>query len=105
MSGYHQAAARMGDRGIMLCDTMDPVCAMAYGLGMETFMILTWQERKTIRKYMDIVLERLLIEIRGKLEAGAGPLWRIYGPEYITPPYFPREAFEELVVKYGQTDH
>lgn len=102
MSGFEQAQMRLGDRGVMLCDTMDPVCAMAYAFGMENFLVLAWKHRDAVKKYMDIALERLLIEIRCKLEKGAGPLWRIYGPEYITPPYFPPEVFRELVSVYDK---
>ncbi len=102
MNSFYLASKQMRDRGIMLCDTMDPVCAMAYGLDFEPFMIMAWQERSKLRKYMDIVLDRLLQELRDKLEQGAGPLWRIYGPEYISPPYFPPEVFRELVVNYDK---
>ncbi len=102
MSRFHQGLERMGERGIMLCDTLDPVCALAYGLGMERFLILAWEERTRIKKLMDVVLERLLIEIREKLDQGAGPLWRIYGPEYVSPPYFPPRVFKELVVAYDK---
>ncbi len=102
MSGFERSKAKLGDRGIMLCDTLDPICAMAYGFGMEEFLILAWRERDTLKKYMDVVLERLLIEIEDKLKKGAGPLWRIYGPEYATPPYLPSDAFRELVVAYDK---
>jgi len=102
MTRYRQIEARMGDRGLMLCDTLDPVCALAYGFGFESFMIYAWQERERVKKCMDAVLERLLIELRHKLELGAGPIWRIYGPEYISPPYFPVEAFRELVAAYDK---
>ena len=102
MSGYQAAESRMGDRGIMLCDTADPVCVMADGLGFETFMIHAWQDGKRLKKCMDIALERLLVEMRYKLEQGAGPLWRIYGPEYVSPAYFPLDAFREFVVDYDK---
>ena len=29
-----------------------------------------------------------------------GRLWRIYGPEYATPPFLPPHLFEEYVVRY-----
>ncbi len=102
MKQFHESKKRLGDRGIMLCDTMDPVCALAYGMGFEEFMISAWQDRERMKKCMDIILERLLIALRYQLEQGAGPLWRIYGPEYISPPYFPTEAFKELVVEYDK---
>ncbi|RJP22096.1 MAG: hypothetical protein C4527_22470 [Candidatus Omnitrophota bacterium] len=102
MSSFEQAVARLGDRGVMLCDTMDPVCTMAYALDFEPFMILAWQERARLRKFMDLALERLHAELRYKLEHGAGPVWRIYGPEYISPPYFPPDVFRELVLEYDK---
>lgn len=102
MASFHEAEAKVGDRGIILCDTFDPVCEMAGGFDFEPFMIHAWQDRSRMRKCMDVVLERLLIDLRAKLEGGAGPIWRIYGPEYVTPPYFPPDAFRELVIAYDK---
>ncbi len=102
MSGFHRAEERLGDRGIVLCDTADPICMVAGWFDFEPFMTITWEYRKKVRYLMDVLLERLLIELRYKLEHGAGPIWRIYGPEYVTQPYFPPEAFTELVVNYDR---
>lgn len=90
----------LGDRGIVMVDTEDPVCAVAALLSMEDFTILAMTETKLCHR----LLEKCARYIQHRTEQVAkqfpGRLWRIYGPEYATEPYLPPRLFDEYVVRY-----
>ena len=92
----------LGDRGIVMVDTEDPVCAVASLFKMEEFAMFAFTEKDLCHK----MLEKNARYIHKRAEIVArdfpGHLWRIYGPEYVTPPFFPVDFFEEFVVKYDQ---
>ena len=90
----------LGDTGIVMVDTADPLCLAAGLFDMGTFTIIAMTEPKLFHQ----VLERFAGILQQKIEAIAkavpGRLWRIYGPEYASPPYLPPRLFREYVVKY-----
>lgn len=90
----------LGDRGIVMIDTEDPVCAVASLFDLGTFTIFALTEQKLCHR----LLEKLARYIYKRTEKTAkefpGRLWRIYGPEYITEPFLPPDLFNEYVVKY-----
>jgi len=91
---------KLGDSGIVMVDTEDPVCAVASLFNLEDFTIFAYTERELCHK----LLEKHARYIHKRTEKVArefpGRLWRIYGPEYITEPFLPSPFFEEYVVKY-----
>ncbi|MCE5344670.1 MAG: hypothetical protein LLG13_00090 [Bacteroidales bacterium] len=91
---------KLGDRGIVLVDTEDPVCAVASLFTLENFTIFAFTEQALCHK----LLEKHAVYIHKRTEHVArefpGRLWRIYGPEYITEPFLPSTFFEEYVVRY-----
>ncbi len=93
---------RMGDRGIMVVDVDDPICAMAELFEFGEFLIQTSINPKAILYAMDVLIERDLAILKEALEKGAGPAWRLVGPEYGTPPYLPVEAFRMFVADYDR---
>jgi hypothetical protein len=90
----------LGDRGIVMVDTEDPVCAVAGLFGLETFTVFALTERRRCHR----LLERHAARIQRRTERVAadfpGRLWRIYGPEYVTEPFLPPYLFDEYVVRY-----
>jgi uroporphyrinogen-III decarboxylase len=91
---------RLGDRGIVMVDTEDPICAAALLFAMEDFLVVAMTERKLFHR----LLEKLSSHIYNRTETASaqfpGRLWRIYGPEFATEPYLPPRLFEEYVVRY-----
>jgi hypothetical protein len=91
---------KLGDRGIVMVDTEDPVCAVASLFSLEAFTIIALTEKILCHK----LLEKHARYIHKRTEKVArefpGRLWRIYGPEYITEPFLPPSLFDEYVVKY-----
>jgi len=90
----------LGESGIIMVDTEDPICAAASLFSMEDFTILALTEQKLFHR----LLEKLSGHIQARTEKTAkafpGHLWRIYGPEYATEPYLPPHLFKEYVVRY-----
>ena len=91
---------KLGDSGIVMVDTEDPVCAVAALFNLEDFTIFAFTEPVLCHK----LLEKHARYIHKRTERVAkefpGRLWRIYGPEYITEPFLPSSFFEDYVVRY-----
>ena len=91
---------KLGERGIVMVDTEDPVCAVASLFQLEVFTIFAFTEQDLCHK----MLEKHARYIHKRTEQVAkefpGRLWRIYGPEYITEPFLPSTFFDDYVVKY-----
>ncbi|MHC4727249.1 MAG: uroporphyrinogen decarboxylase family protein [Planctomycetota bacterium] len=91
---------KLSDRGIIMVDTEDPICAAASLFSMEDFTVVAMTEQKLFHR----LLEKLSVHIQTRTEKTAkefsGHLWRIYGPEYATEPYLPPNLFKEYVVRY-----
>ncbi|MHC4741182.1 MAG: uroporphyrinogen decarboxylase family protein [Planctomycetota bacterium] len=91
---------RIGERGIVMVDTEDPICAAAVLFSMEDYMILAMTEQKLFHQ----LLEKLALHIHARTEDVSrrfpGRLWRIYGPEFAAEPYLPPNLFDEYVVRY-----
>jgi len=92
--------AAVGDRGLVLCDTGDAVGNIFYLFEFGDFMVNAMTEPERIRALCDHAHQEVMHRLRGMLEAGCGPLYRIWGPESCTPPYLPPSAFREFVVPY-----
>lgn len=91
---------KLGDRGIILVDTEDPLCAVASLFNLEDFTILAYTDQDLCHK----LLEKHARFIHKRTEKVAnefpGRFWRIYGPEYATEPFLPASFFNEYVVRY-----
>jgi len=90
----------LGERGLVMVDTEDPLCAAAGLFSQTDYAITAMTERKLFHR----LLEKCARYIHRRTEEVArrfpGRLWRIYGPEYATEPYLPPELFVEYVVRY-----
>ena len=95
-----EADMKLGDKGIIMVDTDDPICAAAVLFAMEDFTIIALTEQKLFHR----LLEKHAHYIHARTEKVAkdfpGHLWRIYGPEFATEPYLPPNLFDEYVVRY-----
>ena len=91
---------KLGDKGIIMVDTEDPVCAVAALFSLEDFSVFAYTEQELFHK----LLEKHSGYIHKRTERVArefpGRLWRIYGPEYVTEPLLPPPFFRDYVVKY-----
>jgi hypothetical protein len=98
--GVQEAEGRLGESGIVMIDTADPLCMAASLFAMEDYTVIAL----TAPGLFHQLLERFAILLEARTEAIAralpGRLWRIYGPEYASPPYLPPRLFQEYVVRY-----
>jgi hypothetical protein len=91
---------RLGDRGIVMVDTEDPICAAASLFSMEDFTVIALTEQKLFHRLLEKVARPLYDRTEETARAFPDHLWRIYGPEYVTEPYLPPHLFKEYVVRY-----
>ncbi|MCJ7532781.1 MAG: hypothetical protein MUO64_17385 [Anaerolineales bacterium] len=100
ISGVLQVEETLGESGIVMIDTPDPLCEAAQLFHLADYLIIAFTEPGLFHR----LLERFAILLYQKTEAVAralpGRLWRIYGPEYASPPYLPPRLFQEFVVRY-----
>ena len=92
--------AELGDRGIVMVDTEDPLCAAAALLSMQDYTVIALTEPALFHRLLRQQARRIHWRTEQVSRLLPGRLWRIYGPEYATPPYLPPRLFEEYVVRY-----
>ena len=90
----------LGDSGIVMLDTPDPLCKIAPLFDMAEYTIIGLTEQDLMLKALDRAAETLYPQIEKICEALPGRLWRIFGPEYASPPYLPPRLFKEYVTRY-----
>jgi len=91
---------KLGDRGIVMVDTEDPICTAAYLFSMEDFTVVALTEQKLFHRLLEKLSRHIYRRTEITAKGFAGHLWRIYGPEYATEPYLPPYLFREYVVRY-----
>jgi uroporphyrinogen-III decarboxylase len=100
VTGLIEEDQQLGERGIVMVDTEDPICAAASLFSMEDYTVVALTEQRLFHR----LLEKLSRHIYTRTERTAvefpGHLWRIYGPEYAAEPYLPPHLFAEYVVRY-----
>jgi hypothetical protein len=100
ISGFLEAEKALGDSGIVMIDTPDPLCLAAELFDLGTYTIIALMESELFHQ----LLERFSTYLQKKTELVGrmlpGRLWRIYGPEFASSPHLPPHLFREYVVKY-----
>jgi len=99
---FLKVEADLGDTGIAMVDTPDPLCLAAELFAMQDYLVLASSEPALFHR----ILERMSRWVYGWTEAVAqalpGRLWRIVGPEYAGAPYLPPKLFREFVTRYDR---
>lgn len=92
--------AALGDRGIVMVDTEDPLCAAAALMRLEDYTVLAFTEPRLFHRLLEKMARRIQPRTAEVSRRFPGRLWRIYGPEYASEPYLPPRLFREYVVRY-----
>jgi len=100
VAGLIEEDRKLGDRGIVMVDTEDPLCAAAYLFSMEDFTVVALTEQKLFHRLLEKLSRHIYTRTQETAEKFPGHLWRIYGPEYAAEPYLPPHLFEQYVVRY-----
>ncbi len=90
----------LGDRGIVMVDSEDPLCAAAALLSLEDYTVLAFTEPALFHRLLEKMARRILPRTAEVSRRFPGRLWRIYGPEYASEPLLPPAMFGEYVVRY-----
>ena len=96
------AERRLGESGIVMLDTPDPLCLAAGMFDLGQFTVLAMTEPALFHSLIEWHARALLRRTEAIAEALPGRLWRIFGPEYAAPPYLPPTLFREYVVRYDE---
>ncbi len=97
-----EADRSIGERGLVMLDTADPLCLAASLFAMDTFVTLAYTEHELFDALLRKLAAPLLKRTQAISVACPGHLWRIFGPEYATEPYLPPDRFEAYVVRYTE---
>ena len=93
---------QLGEDGIIMIDTPDPLCMAADLFSMEQFTIVAMTESDLFHRLLKRFSGWMLPRTEAIARALPGRLWRIFGPEYASPPYLPPKLFYEYVVQYDK---
>jgi hypothetical protein len=96
------AESELGDSGIVMIDTGDPICAAAALFDLGTYTVLASTESRWFRELLELFAKGIFYRTQAVATALPGRLWRIYGPEYASPPYLHPVHFHDYVTKYDQ---
>ena len=91
---------RLGDRGLVMVDTEDPLCMAATLFSMEDYTVLALTEPRLFHRLLEKLARHIHVRTAAIARELPGRLWRIYGPEFATEPYLPPHLFAEYVGRY-----
>ena len=91
---------RLGGSGIVLGDIPDALCLTVQLFGFAEFLKIYMKNKGIVMELMDFFHERIFTYLRHLLEEGVVTLYRIFGPEYATPPFLNPREFDRLVTSY-----
>jgi hypothetical protein len=101
-SDYERIKSEVGDNGIVMASTGDPLLLAAELMELGEFTVWAMTEADHFEKTLQILHERYQSYVQNMLETCVVDLYRICGPEYATPPYLPPSLFERFVLKYDR---
>ena len=94
------ADEEIGELGIVMVDTADPICMAASLFSMANYTVIAFTEQELFHRLLEKWARILHPRVEKVAREFPGHLWRICGPEYATEPYLPPRLFEEYVVRY-----
>ena len=90
----------LGDSGIVMLDTGDPICCVAPLFELGTFTVIATTEPELFHRALERAAAPLYEMIEAVAKALPERLWRICGPEYASVPYLRPDLFHEYVTRY-----
>jgi uroporphyrinogen-III decarboxylase len=96
------AEEQINDTGMVMVDTPDPICLAAGLFDMELFTIIALTEPVLFHRLLEKFAAFLYPMTRSTATQLPGRAWRIYGPEYASPPFLSPELFQDYVVRYDK---
>jgi uroporphyrinogen-III decarboxylase len=97
---YQRIKTEVGDNGIIMGDAETPLLQAARLMSFEDYLVWAKTETEHFARTVAAMHERNMENLRRMLEVNVLDLYRICGPEYVTPPYLPPEFFGRLELPY-----
>ena len=101
VANLHAAEDEVGDGGIVMVDTPDPLCEAAQLFSMADYTVVAMTEGRLFGRLLDKFARPLWERTAAVAEALPGRLWRVFGPEYAGQPFLPPRLFDQYVVRYA----
>ena len=92
----------LGDRGVVMFDSGDPLCVSAGLFSMADYTVFALTEPNLFHELIEKSSIHIYDNINQTTRKKKGHIWRICGPEYATAPYLPPRLFKEYVCKYDK---
>jgi hypothetical protein len=91
---------RLGDAGIVMVETGDPICQAADLFSMEDYTVIALTEPELFHRLLQKLAKHYHRNTEKIAREFPGRLWRICGSEYASEPYLPPSLYNEYVVTY-----
>jgi len=103
LSGLPAFQARVGDAGLAyLNGVSNALLTATHGMSEEFRTVFCFSEPERLRKMVERSQERLLAYMTRILDAGAGPVFRLYSIEDFVEPMMPPSFVDEFIVPYDR---
>lgn len=100
LTQFFKEKEELGDRGLMMASTGDPLGILYSLCKIEDFAIWTLTEKDRLLHFLDVMYERYLDFYEYLLENGVGPVYFIVGSEFAGPPVVSPTNFNDLSTRY-----
>ncbi|MCC6579143.1 MAG: hypothetical protein IT440_01790 [Phycisphaeraceae bacterium] len=99
-SDYPRVKAEIGDHGLIMSSLGDPAYMSADLMSFQDYVMWLHEDTDHFARTVDIVAERMQVNLKNMLDSCVVDLYRICGPEYMTLPYARSAMFERFMVPH-----
>lgn len=91
--------ARLGDAGIVMVDTGDPLCHVASLFALADYAVLAVTEPALFHRLLDQAARHIQPVVETVARAFPGHLWRVVGSEYASEPLLPPRLYPDYAAR------
>jgi uroporphyrinogen-III decarboxylase len=99
-SDLPRVRGELGDRGLVMASLGDPAYLVADLMSFQDYVLWLHEDTDHFARAVDIVAPRVMQNLAHMLDAAVVDLYRICGPEYMTPPYARPAMFQRFMVPH-----
>jgi hypothetical protein len=96
--GFFELVDRIGERGLVTCDFVNPITHLHDLVGSELLAVWSRTERAAVERFIRTWAERLHDLITHLLASGVGPVFRTLGHEFAIPPLMSPQDFRDFCI-------
>ncbi len=102
LASFYKVQRSLGETGLMLISLEDPLCVLASLFRYENFLQEALASKSRIVELLKLIHERLYDFYESLSRRTQQTVFRICGPEYVTPPVLSSEFFDEFVARFDK---